>query len=110
MRRALDDQQSALKVIESREDMRTRVRLSGELDIATAADVVKCLAVLRERHESVLLDLDGLTFIDVSGVRLVLAAAEESRRDGWAFAVTRGSRPVRRVFQVLELDEQLPYD
>ena len=66
--------------------------------------------MLRERHESVLLDLDGLTFIDVSGVRLVLAAAEDSRRDGWAFAVTRGSRPVRRVFRALELDERLPYD
>jgi anti-anti-sigma factor len=90
--------------------MRTRVRLRGELDIATAALVAKRLGVLRDRHESVLLDLDGLTFIDVSGVSLVLAAAEDSRRDGWAFAVTHGSRPVRRVFQALELDEHLPYD
>jgi anti-anti-sigma factor len=90
--------------------MRTRVRLRGEIDIATAAAVVKRLAVLSQRHESVLLDLDGLTVIDVSGVRLVLAAAEDSRRDGWAFAVTHGSRPVRRVFQALELDKHLPYD
>ena len=97
-------------MVESREDTRTRVRLCGELDIATAALVAKRLGVLRERHESVLLDLDGLTFIDASGVRLVLAAAEDSRRDGWAFAVTRGSRPVRRVFQALDLDEHLPYD
>lgn len=97
-------------MVESREDTRTRVWLCGELDIATAALVAKRLGVLRERHESVLLDLDGLTFIDVSGVRLVLAAAEDSRRDGWAFAVTRGSRPVRRVFRALELDEHLPYD
>jgi anti-anti-sigma factor len=58
----------------------------------------------------VLLDLDGLTFIDASGVRLVLAAAEDSRRDGWAFAVTHGSRQVRRVFVLLGLDRHLPYD
>jgi anti-sigma B factor antagonist len=90
--------------------MRTRVRLCGELDIVTAPAVAERLAVLRERHESVLLDLDGLTFIDVSGVRLVLGAAEDSRRDGWAFAITHGSRPVRRVLQALELDEHLPYD
>ncbi len=89
--------------------MRTRVRLRGELDIATGVPVAKRLAVLRERGESVLLDLDGLTFIDLSGVRLVLAAAEESRRDGWTFTVTRGSRPVRRVLGLLELDE-VPYD
>jgi anti-sigma B factor antagonist len=99
-----------LEVVESREDLRTRVRLRGELDIATAAVVAKRLGVLRQQHESVLLDLDGLTFIDVSGVRLVLAAAEDSRRDRWAFAVRRGSRPVRRVFQALELDDHLPYD
>jgi anti-sigma B factor antagonist len=94
----------------SRDGARTRVRLRGELDIATVDAVAKCLAAVRERHESVLLDLDELTFMDASGVRLVLEAAEDSRRDGWAFAVTPGSWPVRRVFQLLELDERLPYD
>jgi anti-anti-sigma factor len=99
-----------LEVVVFRDGGRTRVRLRGELDIATAAAVTERLRVLRERHESVLLDLDGLTFIDASGVRLVLAAAEDSRRDGWAFAVTHGSHPVRRVFVLLGLDRHLPYD
>ena len=94
----------------SRDGTRTRVQLRGELDIATAEAVAKRLTVLRERHESVLLDLDGLTFIDASGVRLVLAAVEDSRRDGWEFAVTHGSRQVRRVFVLLGLDRHLPYD
>ena len=94
----------------SREATRTRVRLRGELDIATAGAVAKRLAVLRERHESVLLDLDELTFIDASGIRLVVDAAEASRRDGWAFAVTHGSWAVRRVLKLLELDKHLPYD
>jgi anti-anti-sigma factor len=94
----------------SREATRTRVRLRGELDIATAEAVAKRLRLLRERHESVLLDLDGLTFIDASGVRLVLAAAEDSRRDGWTFAVTHGSHQVRRVFVLLGLNRHLPYD
>lgn len=94
----------------SREATRTRVRLRGELDIATVDAVAKPLAVLRERHDSVLLDLDELTFIDASGIRLVVDAAEDSRRDGWAFAVTHGSWPVRRVLQLLELDQHVPYD
>jgi anti-sigma B factor antagonist len=94
----------------SREATRTRVRLLGELDIATVGAVAKRLAVLRERHESVLLDLDELTFIDASGIRLVVDAAEDSRRDGWAFTVTHGSWPVRRVLQLLELDQHVPYD
>jgi anti-anti-sigma factor len=92
------------------EATRTRVRLRGELDIATVDAVAKRLAALRERHESVLLDLDELTFIDASGIRLVVDAAEDSRRDGWAFAVTHGSWPVRRVLQLLELDQHVHYD
>ncbi len=39
----------------------------------------------------------------------MLAAAEDARRDGWEFAVTHGSRRVRRVFVLLGLDRQLPY-
>ena len=106
----LPGQHLPLEVVESREGARTRVRLRGELDIATANAVEKRLAFLSRRHESVLLDLEELTFIDARGVRLVVEAAEDSRRDGWAFAVTRGSRPVRLVFELLELNEQLPYD
>jgi anti-anti-sigma factor len=94
----------------SREATRTRVRLRGELDIATAGAVAKRLAALRERHEAVLLDLEELTFIDASGIRLVVDAAEDSRRDGWVFSVTRGSWPVRRVLELLEIDKHLPYD
>jgi anti-anti-sigma factor len=53
------------------------VRVRGELDIATVGAVANRLAALRERHETVLLDLDELTFIDASGIRLVVDAAEE---------------------------------
>ena len=87
-----------------------RVRLRGELDLGTGGAVAQRLAALRERGDHVVLDLDELTFIDVSGVRLVLAAADDARRDGWTFTVTYGSRPVRRLIQILELDDQLPYD
>ena len=66
--------------------------------------------MLGERGASVVLDLDELTFIDASGIRLVLAAAEDARRDGWAFTVKHGSRQVRRVFVLLNLDKHLPYD
>jgi anti-anti-sigma factor len=99
-----------LEVVQSREGARTRLRLRGELDIASGELVAKPLAMLRERGESVVLDLDELTFIDASGIRLVLAAAEDARRDGWAFTVTHGSRQLRRVFVLLNLDKHLPYD
>jgi anti-anti-sigma factor len=57
-----------------------------------------------------LLDLDELTFIDACGARLVVEAADDARRDGWSLTITRGSRPVRRLFELLEVAGELPYD
>jgi anti-sigma B factor antagonist len=99
-----------LEVTEVRDAGRVRVRLRGELDLASAPTLTECLRRLSERREQVLLDLDELTFIDMSGLRVVLTAAEDASRDGWAFAVTRGSAPVRRLITLVQGDGQLPVD
>src|SRR3954464_7858207 len=97
-----------LRVVEVREGERTRVALRGELDTVTVLALAIRLRRLRDRRESVMLDLYHLTFIDARGIRIVLAAAGDARADGWRFAVTRGSSSVRLLVELLELD--LPYD
>ncbi len=87
-----------------------RLALRGEFDLATADLVSDRLSRLRERHETVLLDLDELAFIDAAGLRVILTAADDARSDGWALTVTRGSAPVRRLFELLDLDRHLPLD
>ena len=57
-----------------------------------------------------MLDLDELAFIDMSGLRVALAAAEEASHDGRSFAVTNGSPAVRRLIELVELDGRLPLD
>jgi anti-anti-sigma factor len=99
-----------LEVIEVRDPGRVRVRLRGELDLAGAPTVSDRLRRFRERGEPVLLDLDELEFIDMSGLRVLLAAAGEASRDGWSFAVTRGSAQVRRLIGLVRLEGQLPLD
>jgi anti-anti-sigma factor len=106
----LSDEHSLLEVIEVRDAGRVRVRLRGELDLAGAPTVSERLRRLRERGEPVLLDLDELEFIDMSGLRVLVAASEEASRDGWSFAVTRGSAQVRRLIGLVRLDRQLPLD
>jgi anti-anti-sigma factor len=54
----------------------TRLTLRGELDLGTAGQLESALA---EADGDVLLDLRGLTFMDSTGVRVLLEAAE---RDG----------------------------
>ena len=46
----------------------------------------------------------------MSGLRAVLATAEEASRDGAAFSVTRGSPPVRRLTELVQLDGRLQLD
>jgi anti-anti-sigma factor len=57
----------------AREEGATRLTLRGELDLGTAAQLESALA---EAGDDVLLDLRGLTFMDSTGVRVLLEAAE----------------------------------
>ncbi|HKG04283.1 MAG TPA: STAS domain-containing protein [Conexibacter sp.] len=89
---------------------RTVLALSGELDFGTVGQVQARLAELRDQGTGTLLDLDGLTFMDSTGIRLVLTACEDAQRDGWSFRVTRGSERVRRVLEAAQVIDRLPYD
>jgi anti-anti-sigma factor len=106
----LSRQQSLLEVIEVREDARVRVRLRGEFDLAGAPTVTERLRSLRERRETVLVDLDELEFIDMSGLRALLLAAEGAAGEGLRFTVTRGSDAVRRLLSLVGVDGHLPVD
>lgn len=106
----MSDEQLLLEVIEVHETGRVRVRLRGELDAASAPAVAARLRALRGPGQRVLLDLDDLAFIDMSGLRVVLAAADDASRDGWAFTVTRGSPAVRRLIELVGVDGRLPFD
>jgi anti-sigma B factor antagonist len=106
----LSDEHSLLEITEVRDAGRVRLRLRGELDLAGAPAVRDRLRRLREGGEPVLLDLDELEFIDMSGLRVLLTASGEASRDGWSFAVTRGSARVRRLIGLVQLNRQLPLD
>lgn len=106
----MSDEHSVLQIVEVRDLGRIRVRVRGELDLATAPLLGEALRRLRERGEPVLLDLDELSFIDMSGLRAVLAAAQKASGDGGGFAVTEGSSRVRRLLALVRLDGQLPRD
>jgi len=106
----LSDIHLGLEIIEAPDAGRIRVRLRGELDLASGPSLSEVLRRLRERHEAVLLDLDELSFIDMSGLRVVLEAAEQASRDGGGFAVTQGSSQVRRLITLVQPDGDLPLE
>jgi anti-sigma B factor antagonist len=86
------------------------VALTGELDIAEISVVEKALAAAEENRQSILvLDLRGLTFIDSSGLRMVLEADMRARREARRLFVVPGPDAVHRVFLIALLDKRLEF-
>jgi anti-sigma B factor antagonist len=86
------------------------VSLGGELDISEVARVEQQLQTIEENAPPiVVLDLRGLTFMDSSGLRLVLEADMRARREGRRLAIVRGPEPVHRVFLIALLDKRLEF-
>jgi anti-anti-sigma factor len=88
---------------------RPTVYLEGELTLATARDLVQAVARLTSQTlTGITLDLDGVTFIDSTGVRGILSVRELCRDRACVLAITQGPPQVRRVLQIAGIDHALP--
>jgi anti-sigma B factor antagonist len=76
------------------------VRATGEIDLSTVAALRRELDAAREENATVLLDLSGVTFIDSSGLHLLLDASRSSAVGDWAFFVVRPSEVVQRMIEL----------
>lgn len=88
------------------QDVQLRLALVGELDVATADDLGSRLRRLAQDGYSVTLDLTRLEFIDSSGLRELITALGESRRDGWQLSI--GTEMTHQVARVIELSGVRP--
>jgi len=105
-----DDAIEEFRIEEGRRDGVVVLRLRGDLDLASADTVAERLDALSAAGEPVLLDLDSLAFMDSSGLRVVLQAAETSRTTGWRFTLTPGSEQVRNLFASAGVTDRLPFE
>ena len=78
------------------------LRFRGELDIASLAPLHDVLVAAQADGAPVVVDLDGVTFLDSSGLRLLLQASERG-----SMRVRGGTAAVRRVVAVAGLAEVL---
>jgi anti-sigma B factor antagonist len=86
------------------------VRPRGELDMATIGEVEQELRQQRRTGvRTLVLDLSGLTFMDSTGLHLVMRWTNESAQDGFAFEVEPGPPAVMRVFALAEMTHGLPF-
>lgn len=84
--------------------------LVGELDIATAPRLESELRRVEGDRPSVLvIDLRQLSFIDSTGLRLLIGADVRAREDGRRMAFVPGPGSVHRVFQLALLDKRFEF-
>jgi anti-anti-sigma factor len=82
--------------------------LRGEFDLAGATEARKRLLVLEPALGGrLVLDLSELTFLDSSGIRLILQARERALRHGADFVLVPGPEQVMRVLELVGLHGQL---
>ena len=85
------------------------VTVSGELDLASAPHLDERLRACEDGTHTVLVDLRGLTFMDSSGLRVILAADARARSRGGRLLLVPGPPGVQRVFQLTLLDTRLEF-
>ena len=78
----------------------------GELDLATAPKVLAAVedAITDARTEAIVIDLSSVTFMDSSGVKCVVAAANALRERDGHVAVCNASAPIARLLTMLGID------
>ena len=85
-----------------------RLALSGEFDLSNAAQVEDALKELEQARPPLLvLDLRELTFMDSTGLRVMVSADSRARDDSRRLAVVQGPESVHRVFRITGLDDHL---
>jgi anti-anti-sigma factor len=97
-----------LTVASSTAGQTATLALAGELDIATAPQLERKMSEVDREGVSVLvLDLRNLSFIDSTGLRVVLGIADAANEKGIRPVIVRGPAAVQRVFVLTGAEREL---
>ena len=98
----------SFKVETTEHDTATHVVLSGDLDLSTSKRAEEAIEEAeRGGKPTVVVDLRGLSFMDSTGLRVIVSADKRARRFNHRVVIIQGPAAVRRVFEITRLDERL---
>jgi anti-anti-sigma factor len=82
--------------------------LFGELDVVSAPELERMLSeVLEQPHARVMLDLNGLRFVDSAGVSVLIKAKQRAESNGRTLVLRRPTEQLERVFSLVGLADWL---
>jgi anti-sigma B factor antagonist len=86
-----------------------RVVFVGELDIGAAQEAEDTLRrVEGDAPPTLTIDLRGLTFMDSTGLRMLVGADKRAQEEGRTLRIIRGPAPVQRILDLTGLGDKLP--
>ena len=84
----------------------TVVKLAGEMDASNSAQARDRLGqVAQGEGLRVAVDMEGLRFLDSSGLATLISFMKAVREAGGEVALARPQSPVRRIFELTRLDQ-----
>ena len=82
----------------------------GEIDLASAPVLETKLRELRDTgFDHLVVDLRSVTFMDSTGLRLILAWDDDSRTEGLDFELIAGAQIVQRLFEITGVTGRLRF-
>lgn len=88
-------------------DESAEIHLGGELDVFSAAQLAEVMRdVWNGEPHKVVLDLSGLSFIDMRGIDALLEASRVTRQLGLELEIRHDSAAIQRLAQLLQVTEE----
>jgi anti-sigma B factor antagonist len=83
------------------------VLVAGELDLATSPQFRQTLREAQQAVPLVVLDLRELSFLDSSGIHVILDADSDAQREEGRLLIVRGAAQVDRMLTLTEVGKQV---
>jgi anti-sigma B factor antagonist len=101
---------AGLRIAVDEQGTTTTLLLEGEWGLAEQEASRRAVDGAFDRAPArVIVDLSGLTFIDSSGVHVLIEIVRRAARQSVQLVIVPGSRAVQRVFEVCQLIDRLPF-
>ncbi len=85
--------------------------LEGEIDLHRSPRVERSLAsMIKKRPDRIVVDLSGVTFIDSSGMAVLIRALQNMKQYGGSLSLRGLNDNVRPIFETARLDQVFVID